>query len=86
MTAKQLMKKLRAVPPDSLVVFGGACLTIKEKPHPLFRDGIKQICVDTGVIPLEELAHHNEQGVNFVILAHSFGNPTAERIEMTFPA
>ncbi len=76
MNAGQLIRLLEAVPQDSLVVFGGDCVTVKTQDNLAFKSPLKKVVVGTEVIPILYVAHAEVDDVSVVCL--SFNDPQGE--------
>ncbi len=77
MTAKQLIRFLKAVPPDAIVVFGAQMLKVLEKDNPAFAKPLKQYGVGTDVVPILHVSYAEVDEVNVAVL--SFENPEEDK-------
>jgi len=70
LTAKQLIRLLKSVPPQAHVVFGGEMLTVRESKNPAFTKPLKQVGVGAEVLPVLFVSHATVDGVDVVVLSN----------------
>ena len=70
LTARQLIRILKAVPPQAHVVFGGEMLTVRESKNPAFKTPLKQVGVGAEVLPVLYVSHATVDGVDVVVLSN----------------
>ena len=77
LTARQLIRLLKAVPPHAHVVFSGEMLTVRQADNPAFKKPLKQIGVGVEVLPLLYVSYATVDGVDVVVLSNE--NPEEDK-------